>query len=131
MGGEDVPSNGQTTSLMAAAGVGWRDQLSRGREEDAITLIGMLLDEGADINAANQSGDTALHGAALRGSTAIIQYLVDHGADVTARNEKGWLPLDIALGQPEERIPYNEATATLLKQLTPIEVAQAGPEDER
>jgi ankyrin repeat protein len=130
MGDREVPSNGRTTSLMAAAGVGWRDQLSRGRDEDAISLIGMLLEMGADINAANQSGDTALHGAALRGSTTIIRYLVDHGADVTARNEKGWLPLDIALGQPEERIPYNEATATLLKELTPVEVARAEPENE-
>lgn len=132
MAGMEMPTPpGRTNTLMAAAGVGWRDQLSRGREEDAIELIGMLLDRGADINAANQAGDTALHGAALRGSTAIIRYLVDNGADVTARNEKGWLPLDIALGQPEERIPYNEETATLLRELTPVDVAEAEPPAEQ
>jgi len=126
-GGADMPTPGKTSALMAAAGVGWRDQLSRGRDEDAIELIGMLLEEGADVNAANQEGNTPLHGAALRGSTAIIQYLVDNGADVASRNEKGWLPLDIALGQPEDRIPYNEQTANLLRELTPLEVAQAEP----
>lgn len=113
---EQLP-NGGTTTLMAAAGVGWRESVSRGRESNAIKAIQLLLDRGADINAANQSGDTALHGATLRGSPAIIQFLVDHGANLYARNAKGWTPLDIAMGQPEERIPYNEATASLLRRL--------------
>lgn len=113
----DRAASGGTTALMAAAGVGWRESVSRGREGDAIKAIQLLLDRGADINAANQGGDTALHGATLRGSTAIIQFLVDHGANLYAKNARGWTALDIATGQPEQRIPYNEATATLLRRL--------------
>jgi uncharacterized protein len=117
IGGVERPSNGGTTPLMAAAGVGWQESISRGRDGDAIKAIQLLLDRGADINAANQSGDTALHGATRRGSTAIIQFLVDHGANLRAKDARGWTPLDIAMGQPEERIPYNEATASLLRRL--------------
>ncbi len=117
LGGTELPPNGGTTTLMVAAGVGWQESISRGRDSDAIAAIQLLLDRGANINAANQNGDTALHGATLRGSTAIIQFLVDHGANLNAKNSKGWTPLDIAMGQPDERIPYNEATAALLRQL--------------
>lgn len=116
--GVERPSNGKTTTLMAAAGVGWRESISRGREADAIKALELLLDRGADVNVANQAGDTALHGATLRGSTAIIQFLVDHGANVRAKNGKGQTPLDIAMGVPDDRIPYNEATAALLRRLS-------------
>jgi ankyrin repeat protein len=43
-------------------------------------------------------GSTALHGAAMRGSNAIIQFLVDHGAKLDARNKLGWTPLMCAEG---------------------------------
>jgi ankyrin repeat protein len=117
--GSEQPTNGRTTPLMAAAGVGWRESISVGREADAIQALQLLLDRGADVNAANQSGDTALHGATLRGSTAIIEFLVEHGANVRARNANGRTALDIAMGVPDDRIPYNEATAKLLRRLTP------------
>jgi ankyrin repeat protein len=112
------PSTGKTTSFMAAAGVGWGESASRGRESDALAALQLLLARGADIDAANQAGDTALHGAALRGSTAIIQFLADRGANLHAKNARGRTALDIASGIPEERIPYNEATARLLRRLT-------------
>ena len=113
-----VSTADNTTPVMAAAGVGWRGSVSRGRESDALEALELLLARGGDVTAANHLGDTALHGATLRGSTAIIELLVDHGADVNAKNGKGQTPLDIAMGVPAERIPYNEATASLLRRLT-------------
>jgi ankyrin repeat protein len=43
-------------------------------------------------------GSTALHGAAMRGSNAIVLFLVDHGAKLDARNKLGWTPLMCAEG---------------------------------
>ena len=43
-------------------------------------------------------GSTALHGAAMRGSNAIIEFLVAHGAKLDARNKLGWTPLMCAEG---------------------------------
>lgn len=108
---------GQVTPFMAAAGVGWRLDISRGRESDAIEALQMLMDLGADINQANQNGNTALHGATMRQSTAIIEFLVANGADVHAQNEKGWTPLDIALGQPDFAILENPQVAAVLRRL--------------
>jgi ankyrin repeat protein len=118
LGGVERPSSGGTTPLMAAAGVGWHESIGRGRESDTLEALQLLLGHGADVNAANQAGDSALHGATLRGSTAIIQFLVDHGANVHAKNAKGHTALDIARGLPDERIPYNEATTRLLSRLS-------------
>ncbi len=108
---------GLATPFMAAAGVGWRLEVSRGRESDAVEALQMLLDLGADINQADQNGDTPLHGAAGRHAPAIIEFLVANGADLHAQNEKGWTPLDIALGQPDYRIPENQDIAALLTRL--------------
>lgn len=108
---------GQVTPFMAAAGVGWRLGISRGRESDAIEALQILLDRGADINQANQNGNTALHGAATRHSPAIIEFLVANGADLNAQNEKGWTPLDIALGQVDFAIPENQEVAAVLRRL--------------
>jgi ankyrin repeat protein len=112
-----MPPDGATSALQAAAGVGWRLGISRGRESDAIEAVRMLLDLGADINAGNQLGNTALHGAATRHAPALIQFLVGKGADLSAKNAKGWTPLDIATGQPDFRIPANEQVAEVLRSL--------------
>jgi hypothetical protein len=44
------------------------------------------------------TGSTALHGAAMRGANAIVQFLVDHGAKIDGRNKLGWTPLMCAEG---------------------------------
>ena len=80
-------------------------------------VVRVLLEGGADVNAATQRGNTALHAATRRGWTDIIELLVEHGAALDVRNARNQTPLDIALGLPEERLPYNEATATLLQNL--------------
>jgi hypothetical protein len=44
------------------------------------------------------NGSSALHGAAMRGSNALVQVLVDHGAKLDARSTLGWTPLMCAEG---------------------------------
>jgi ankyrin repeat protein len=41
------------------------------------------------VNAANQTGETALHAAVTHRYETVIRFLVDHGADVNAKNKAG------------------------------------------
>ena len=63
-----------TTALMAATGIGAGAPGEDGTNEDALEAVKVCLEFcGGDINAANKDGFTALHGAASRGSNAIVQ----------------------------------------------------------
>lgn len=57
---------------------------------EAATLV---IDLGADVNAANRAGDTPLHYAASRGYTTVVQLLLEKGANVNAANQAGDSPL--------------------------------------
>lgn len=48
-----------------------------------------LFDAGADVNAANAAGDTALHTAAQNGDAAVIQLLAGHGAKFDIKDKAG------------------------------------------
>ena len=70
-----------TTPLMAAAGVGiWVVGESPGTNDEALEAVQLALELGGDVNASDDYGYTALHGAAHRGSPAIVQVLADAGA---------------------------------------------------
>jgi ankyrin repeat protein len=85
-----ITTAAHATALMVAAGVGWRDGKSHGSEPNAIEAIQLCLDRGVDINAANDQGRTALHGATQRGAEAVVAYLISRGADVTAKDKDGF-----------------------------------------
>ena len=111
-----------TTAMMLVAGQGWRDgnaaipTRDRGTVPDAIAAITMLVDRGADINAANSAGDTATHAAAFRGSEDIIKFLQSKGANLGAKNRQGRTPLDTALSRRgASAVP---AAVALLRALT-------------
>ena len=95
----NVPTNLGTTPLMVAAGVGHLPGITRSTEANALEAVKLCVELGANINAANKKGDTALHGAAWREvADSIVQFLVDHGANMNAKNKRGWTPLVIAEG---------------------------------
>jgi ankyrin repeat protein len=120
-GGMGDYGSGGTTPFLAAAGLGWRKGVSRGREEDAIAALELLMALGAGVNDVNQAGDTALHGATYRGSLMIMEFLLDRGADPSIANKTGWTPLDIALGNPDPayRIEPDPAAEALLRRRLP------------
>ena len=60
--------------------------------------IGALIAQGADADAAQPDGTTALHWAAHRGDLESVQALVDAGADVAATSRYGIAPLWLAAG---------------------------------
>lgn len=115
-----LTTQAHVNALMAAAGAGWRDGKSHGTEPDAIEAIKICLDRGLDINAADDQGSTALHGASGRGADQIIAFLAAHGADAHLKDKKGRTALDIAMGVGADvggvRSPH-ESTVALLKKL--------------
>jgi len=59
------------------------------------------LDLGADINAVDNNGETAMHGAAYKNLPAAVQFLAGKGAKIeiwNRKNKQGWTPLTIAEG---------------------------------
>ncbi len=83
-----IPTFDHTTPLMAAAGVGWADGMLREYSEDqTVELVKLLLDLGGDVNAANDHGITALHGAGYKGANKVVQLLVDRGGDLAAKDK--------------------------------------------
>mgnify|MGYP003642475003 CR=1 FL=1 len=64
----------------------------------------LLLEAGADLNAADNTGMTALHVAALLGRRATL-WLLEHGADRTQKDDFGDLPShSAAMGGAEGQI---------------------------
>ena len=91
-----------STALMTAAGLGTRSPgEDAGTEEEVIEAMQVALDHGADINAVDANGETAMHGAAYKNLPGAVKFLADKGAriDVWNRpNKFGWTPLTIARG---------------------------------
>ena len=91
-----------TTPLLAATGVGvGAPEEAAGSEPEALEVIGILMKLGADVNAVDKNGETAMHGAAYRNHPKIVRVLADKGAriDVWNRpNKNGLTPLVIAEG---------------------------------
>jgi len=92
-----------SNALMLAAGLSWRVIYSRGTQEEAIEAVKLCMSLGMDINAADDLGQTALHGAAMRtedqDANKLIQFLVDNGANLYAKNKTGRTPWDEANGE--------------------------------
>lgn len=113
-------------AIMAAAGLGTNESDGVGRkktEKQAIDSIELCLKAGGDINAVDNRGQTALHGAAQKGWDEIVEYLADHGAKLDVKDKKGLTPLDAAMGR-EGGLGFDnatgdvhESTAELLKKL--------------
>jgi len=85
-----------TNALMMAAGVNWVvGQTYGSRWIEAVTLC---LDLGFDVNAVNQMGLAAVHGAANRGSDDVIELLASRGARLDVKDKEGRTPAAWAEG---------------------------------
>jgi ankyrin repeat protein len=91
-----------STPLMVAAGIASRSPgEDPGDDMGVVETLQALLDLGADINAVDRNGETAMHGAAYRNSPEAVRFLAAKGAkiDIWNKDDKfGWTPLAIAVG---------------------------------
>ena len=115
IGGPGVPP------LQAAAGVGFGEGFAANSHIHSpagfLPGIKFLVEvAGADVNAVDHDGNTALHHAAARGDNDSILYLVSKGADVTKVNREGQTVADMANGPVQRVQPWPE-TLKLLEKL--------------
>ncbi len=101
-----IPNADRCPPLLAAAGIGI---MAPGEEaathEEVVEAVKYLLELGADINAVDDNGETAMHGAAYRNAPKVAAFLADPGGrpgvDIriwNRANKYGWTPLRIAEG---------------------------------
>jgi uncharacterized protein len=129
----NIATTDKTTALMALSGVGYADGFTHdfGTEKDSLEGMKILIDLGANVNATNNDGVTALHGAAHKNFLAGIDYLVAKGADLSIRSHRetqyerkggpGNTALDWATGIQigmQSAIYHQEAVALISKLMT-------------
>jgi ankyrin repeat protein len=91
-----------TTPLLAAAGLATRSPgEDAGTEREVLEAVQVALELGADLNALDNNGESAVHAAAYKNLPQVVKFLVARGAKIEVWNREnkfGWTPLAIAAG---------------------------------
>ena len=87
---------------MAAVGMGpsvqaWIGPQRIEPENAMVAAVTVALEQGADPNSVDLTGDTALHAAARLRRNHVITRLVEEGADLQTKNDDGRTPLAAAV----------------------------------
>ena len=88
-------------AIMMAANVAAREEDMTGRNktpQDIIDSVRLLLAAGTDIHGADNTGRTALHGAAIWGLTDVVKFLVESGGKLDTPDKRGLTALDASMG---------------------------------
>jgi hypothetical protein len=98
----------RNAELVDARGAYGRTPLHMAAALGRTDVAGVLLTNGADVNAVADGGWTALHWAAMSGRLELVRRLIEDGAEVNARAEDDTTPLHWA-----ERNGHEEVAAIL------------------
>jgi hypothetical protein len=85
---------GETPLYWASAGENLKDS----------SVVRLLLEHGANINARGSTGWTPLHRASFNGAPEVVRVLLEHGADVEAKDYYGETALQVAADQGEDEV---------------------------
>ena len=94
-------------------------------EGEAASIAESVIKLGGDVNHADSSGNTALHQAAAKGFTRVIELLVANGAQVNVKNKRGQTPLALAEGAAAASVARrrmasgNQASASAVPSASP------------
>lgn len=86
------------------------------KDSEGLKIVKLLLDKGADINAADKKGQTALFYAAKQGMADVVSHLLNHGINYYASDERG----DIA-----RNLAHNEGYKDIVEQMDKFVVEQS------
>ena len=128
-----LPLRNGWTPLMLSAGASWRyavwDRRDRALHRDFAfqaehadapgTLDAVLaaLEAGADVNAVDETGNTALHHVVDKGFDRVVELLVERGARLDATNDRGMTPLALVTRRRRGNLEAAPATEALLRAL--------------
>jgi uncharacterized protein len=112
VGGPGIPT------LLASTGVGYGEGFAGNSHRYApgglLAGVKFLVEvAGADVNARDHEGNSALHHAASRGDVEMLKYLIAKGADPLVVNREGQTTVDMANGPVQRTQPWPEAIAYL------------------
>lgn len=97
-----IPNEDNTTPLLVAAGIGSHaPEEEAGTPEECRDAVAFLLSLGLDINAVDNRGETAMHGAAYKNAPVVAWFLHENGHDIKVwnkNNKRERTPLLIAEG---------------------------------
>lgn len=129
------PNADGSTPLMAAAGLGcYAPDEEAGTEDECVAACDYLISLGADVNAVDKKGQTAMHGTAYKSLPKVVRLLAAKGAKIDVwnrKNDKGWTPLLIAQGFRPGNFKPSAPTITAISEIMLAHGIQPPPAPDR
>lgn len=98
---KDKNAKGQTALILAAGIEEKPEGDGPGTQAEHLAAVSYLLGLGLDVNAVDNNGETAMHGAAYKSLPRVVRLLDARGADIkvwSRKSKQGRTPLSIAQG---------------------------------